>query len=696
MIQYLITAIIDIAVGILAFSKKENPAAKALAFTVFSLGIWSLELYLLTVVKNIDALNIWFHITRWGMFFIPATFAFLTWRLVGSRSQRFKKFVVIPSLFVSVGLSIANAFIFPSTLKEVDGGYLPAIDSFYYVFLVNFVWSFGGAIGLVLTSYKTSPYREKQRLKWLFITLCASFIGGGLGLYSMPSEFYLSRFVGSITNIVFVALLFYSTIQHNLMDFRFALSVGLSKAILLGFFVWLYFVVTSVVGEHTDSNGSIFVLLLFVAIILESYPRLLKWILPNAKKILVKNGYDFDQVKIETENELRNSINFSTMIEVLDHLLLKTLKLNNYKVLMVQHENDHSSEENNYDQNGLTLKRIAEKNQLVEYCAQQTQLIMADEMPSELQHEMEKCNAILCFPVFYENKVLGIVLVGSPTNVSYYRYDDLKIFEWLKSELGQVLNRLIRLNNMHDQLGEAKKTLSMLSLMSHYHHDIKAPFAIIDGVLSNDIYDREKQRDIVLSQVERGSKLIATMAGILGGNHKRRIQSCALETLVQDCLYLFEASFDKIEYELGGIPKIKGDAEDLKILLINLIKNAAEARQQGEDLTVKVRSWLEDGNVYFSIADNGVGMTEKQLTNLWEPGFSVKNFGNGIGMQAIKRIVDEHNARIDVRSEPYKGSNFTLCFFATQIIQEDENTDATKDELAERRAAYTAEKRSSL
>ena len=74
------------------------------------------------------------------------------------------------------------------------------------------------------------------------------------------------------------------------------------------------------------------------------------------------------------------------------------------------------------------------------------------------------------------------------------------------------------------------------SLMNHYHHDIKAPFAIIDGILSNDIYDRDKQRDIVLAQVERGSKLIATMARILGGHHRRRIQSCALQTLVQDCL----------------------------------------------------------------------------------------------------------------------------------------------------------------
>ncbi len=692
MIQYLITAVIDLIVGMLALSKRDNPAAKALAFTVFSLGLWSLELYLLTVIKNAEILSVLFHITRWGMFFIPSAFALLTWRLVGSRSQKFKNYVVIPGIFVSAALSASNAFLFPSILKEVDGGFLPNVDAAFYLFLINFVWCFIGSIGLVFTSYNSSPYREKQRLKWLLITLFASFIGGSLGIYSMSSEYYLSRFIGSITNIVFVILLFYSTIQHNLMDFRFALSIGLSKAILLGFFVWLYFVVTSMVGDNLESNGGIVFLLVFVALILETYPRLLKLILPNAKKILVKNSYDFDQVKAETEIDLKNSISFTMMLEVLDHLFLKAIKINNYKILMVSQEGE-SANESNLRPNGV-LDFINEDSSLVAYCATQTQLIMADEMPDSLQSEMKRYNASLCFPVFSENKVVAIVLAGSPTNFTYYRYEDLKIFEWLKAELGQVLSRLIRLNHMQEQLGEAKKTLSMLSLMNHYHHDIKVPFAIIDGVLSNDIYDRNKQRDIVLEQVERGSRLIATMASILGGKHKRRIQPCALETLVQDCLYLFEKSFDKVEYEFGGVPKIRGDAEDLKILFINLIKNAAEARRENTDLVLHIKSWTENGNVFFSIRDNGTGMTDQQLANLWEPGFSSKKFGNGIGMQAIKRIVDEHNARIQVSSTPHKGSEFVVCFFATQIAQDDPTNESAKDELAERRATYLVEKRS--
>lgn len=696
MIQYLITAIIDIVVGVLAISKKENPAAKALGLTICCLGFWSLELYFLTSIEDVQLLGILFHITRWGMFLAPSIFTLLTWRLLGSRSKTFKNVVMIPSFIMSFMLSIGNLIFFPSTLIETEGGYLPKPDLIFYSFAIYFIWCFLGSLVLVAFSYKSSLSREKQRLKWVLITLLVCFLIGILLIGFMPNSFYLSKMMGPISNIIFVAFLFYTTIQHNLMDLRLALSVGLSKAILLGFFVWLYFVVTSVVGDHTESTGGILILLLFVALILEAYPRLLKLILPNAKKILVKHGYEFDQVKTDTENALRNSINFSMMLEVLDHLFLKILRLNNYKILMIQQDGDSVNDESNNQLNALPFETVTESHVLAAYCTQQTQLVMADEMPDAMRNEMEKYNSTLCFPVYSQNKALAVVLAGEPTNFSYYRHDDIKIFEWLKSELGQVLNRLIRLNSMQDQLGEAKKILSMLSLMNHYHHDIKAPFAIIDGVLSNDIYDRDKQRDIVLAQVERGSRLIATMASILGGKHKRRVQACALESLVQDCLYLFEASFDKVEYDLGGIPQIKGDAEDLKILLINLIKNAAEARRQDEDLIIKVKSWVEDSNVYFSITDNGVGMTEQQLTNLWEPGFSIKKFGNGIGMQAIKRIVDEHNARINVKSEQAKGSEFILCFFAAQIAYEDEKKEKTKDELAERRATYLAEKRNTL
>ncbi len=183
------------------------------------------------------------------------------------------------------------------------------------------------------------------------------------------------------------------------------------------------------------------------------------------------------------------------------------------------------------------------------------------------------------------------------------------------------------------------------------------------------------------------------MASILGGKHKRRIHPCSLESLIQDCLYLLEKSFDNVTYEFGAVQKVNGDAEDLKILFINLIKNAAEARRDNTDLTLTIKSWENDEKVFFSIQDSGIGMSEQQLANLWEPGFSAKKLGNGIGMQAVKRIINEHNAQIEVSSELNEGSKFTLTFLKSRLVDESLSGEQTKDELAERRASYAAEKR---
>lgn len=685
MIQYLITAIVDFGLAWIAFSKKGNPAAKALALLLFSLSVWLVELFLLTTLTDTHILNILFHLTRLGMFFIPFGFALLTWRLVGSRSKLFYRLFVAPGAVISIVLWLSNTFLFPSMLYAANGGYLPKIDAIYVFFIAYLIWSFVGSIIYVGLSYRSSSSREKQRFRWLLITLLVSFGCGLAVLFLMPSGFYLSKFVGVVTNIVFVSLLFYSTIQHNLMDIRLALSVWLTKAILLGFFVWLYFIVTSVVGEQTQSAGGVLTLLAFLALMLEAYPRLLRWVLPNAKKILVKNSYEFRQVKLDTERALDGSSSFEEIRDVLDHLFKNIIQVNNYKVLLLHHSA--------YDNIGAAaFETINEKNSLVAYCSQQHHLYMADEAPEQIQEEMKKYDASLCFMVYSNEKALAIVSVGQPKQLSYYRYDDIMMFEWLAGELGQVLNRLVRLDIMQNQLGEAKKTLSMLNLMNHYHHDIKAPFAIIDGVLSNDIYDRDKQRDIVLAQVERGSRLIATMAGILGGKHQRKIQPCSLESLVRDCLYIFEASFDRVDFELSEVQNIQGDPEDLKIMFINIIKNAIEARRPDHELLLTVKSWRQSGNVYVAINDNGTGMTPEQLRNIWELGSSAKKHGNGIGMQAIKRIVDEHGAKIEVKSTIEKGSEFIFCFMSSQDVAQEGDSE-TKDELAARRLSLVEEKR---
>ncbi len=687
MIHYLVTCLVDFFFVFLALSKRNSPAAKPLALTAFSMALWSMELFLLTIIKDLSVLTLWFHLTRWGMFFIAPSIAFLVWRLIGGGNRLFLYLIVIPGFVFSAILSLTNLLLFPSVLVPAIGGFLPKVDNIFYCFAVGFLFSLLATIFFGAAKFKSVTHREKQRIRWLLMTVMLILLMGLISIYLVKYSFYL-KLVGAIANIAFISLLFYATIQNNLMDVRSAIGVTMARASILAAIVWFYFFVVESLGGSADTIAGAAVMIVFVVAVLECYPRMLKWILPNAKKMLVKHGYEFDQVKEDTEKALNHTMNIATMLEVLDHLFLKIVRVQNYKVLVVGSDAMQGSNHDRDGANHLPLDFVAENYMLVSYCAQNSTLNMADEMPDAIKHEMEKQHATLCFAVMANKKILAIVLVGASSDLSYYRYDDIKIFEWLAGELGQVLQRLIRLNDMQDQLGEAKKTLSMLGMMSHYHHDIKAPFAIIDGVFASDMYDRDKQKDIILAQVKRGSKLIATMASILGGNRRRRVQPCALEALVKDCLFVFETSIDKVNYEFNDIPQIAGDAEDLKILFINLIKNAAEARQGHEEVVLSVKSWVEEGSVCFSFRDNGVGMSEQHVTNLWNQDYSTKEFGSGIGMQAIKRIADEHRADIEVHSEIGGGTEFIFRFPSVLIVGDEAPVVGT---IAERRSVYTVE-----
>ncbi|MFL0799844.1 MAG: HAMP domain-containing histidine kinase [Agarilytica sp.] len=647
--QYLITALIDICLGIFAYKTKENRAAKALAYTALCLGIWSLELFLLTIIQDVTVLSPWFHITRWGLFFIPPCFALLSWQLVGARSRAFFVSVVVPGFLASFALGVTNLFLAPSILTPTESGFLPEIDTVYYAFVCIFLWCFVGSIMLSARCYRSSTRRERQRVKWVVITLLVCFLGGISNIFLMPHDVYLSNYMGSVLNITFVALLFYSTVQHHLMDFRSAISVGISRAILLGFFVWSIFLFTSISGPLSSDSGGFLVLAGLMILMMETYPRLLKWVLPNAKKLLSRDGYDYDRVVIDTSAALNDCVDLRTLTAVGDHLFYQVIRLEEYALLIKGVDSSYGNFK-------------AEAPELFGLLSSKESLLYSDELPKDIGKTLDAKGIGACTPLTYAGECVGVLMLGRASELSYYRYDDVRVFEWLQSELGQAINRINQLDEMQDRLGQAKKTLSMLGVMNHYHHDIKAPLAIIDGVLSNDIYDKEKQKDIVLQQVERGSQLITTMASLLKGERKRKLQAISLSEVVKDSVFLFSQGIDEVNYLFGDTPEIQGDAEDLKILVINVVKNAIEARQDHQNLVVTISTWQSESHVCLSFSDTGVGIPLDRVESLWEENLSSKSSGNGIGMQAIKRIADEHFAVVEVNSEVGSGSEFIFRF----------------------------------
>lgn len=107
-----------------------------------------------------------------------------------------------------------------------------------------------------------------------------------------------------------------------------------------------------------------------------------------------------------------------------------------------------------------------------------------------------------------------------------------------------------------------------------------------------------------------------------------------------------------------SLPPITIDAERIKRVFVNIIKNAVEAMPEGGKLTLK--SEKVNDRIRIEISDNGEDISEENQKKLFQPLFTTKESGIGFGLAICKRIVEAHKGKISVKSAINAGTTFTV------------------------------------
>ena len=116
-----------------------------------------------------------------------------------------------------------------------------------------------------------------------------------------------------------------------------------------------------------------------------------------------------------------------------------------------------------------------------------------------------------------------------------------------------------------------------------------------------------------------------------------------------------------IELETGNeVPMISGDANQLKQVFFNVIKNACEAMTEGGILTIKLKE--DDDFFYILIGDTGSGMEPQHLPKVFHPYFSTKASGSGLGLMIVNRILRDHGGQVGIDSKTGIGTVVSLKF----------------------------------
>ena len=114
-----------------------------------------------------------------------------------------------------------------------------------------------------------------------------------------------------------------------------------------------------------------------------------------------------------------------------------------------------------------------------------------------------------------------------------------------------------------------------------------------------------------------------------------------------------------VKEKLGrGVPQVPLDAGQLQQVLVNLVKNAMQAMTRGGTLTLQTGQQPE--GVWVSVTDTGGGIPEEQINRIFEPFYTTKKKGTGLGLMIVQRIVRAHGGRIELESNVGRGTSFRV------------------------------------
>ena len=248
----------------------------------------------------------------------------------------------------------------------------------------------------------------------------------------------------------------------------------------------------------------------------------------------------------------------------------------------------------------------------------------------------------------------------------------------LSSQSAELETLIKAYNGMVDALGDSARKLAQSEretawkeMAKQVAHEIKNPLtpmrlSVQQFERSFAVDEDERKAQLkeftqgMLQQIDTLSAIASTFSDFAKMPETNKVLLNATE-VVQWAVQLFSDGRVSLRAEDETI-NLKIDRNHLVQLVNNLVKNALEAVERVENAAVEVRLFQDKKAVVLEVDDNGKGMSEEVLSRMFEPRFTTKNSGMGLGLAVVKTLVEENGGTIECHSTLNEGSLFKLRF----------------------------------
>ncbi|HEY7716028.1 MAG TPA: ATP-binding protein, partial [Candidatus Binatia bacterium] len=292
-------------------------------------------------------------------------------------------------------------------------------------------------------------------------------------------------------------------------------------------------------------------------------------------------------------------------------------------------------------------------------------------------HTMQKLGAEITLPIISKEKLVGILNLGHKEDKSLYSNEDLELLSTLTNQAAIAIENARLYENLkqsQDTLRRADRLSSLGLLTAGLAHEIRNPLVAIRTFTQllperyEDAEFREGFQGLALKEVDRICGLINDLLSFARPS-KPNVAPENINDVADNIARILETQAKEkgvaIVREFGeNLPKVWIDREQMKQVFMNLILNAIQAMKNGGSVVLSTRlSAKKDTElireyVQVEVRDSGIGIPPENLEQIFDPFFTSKDEGSGLGLAVSHQIVQEHGGFITVKSTVGKGTSF--------------------------------------
>ena len=494
--------------------------------------------------------------------------------------------------------------------------------------------------------------------------------------------------MGPSFTVIMIGFTTYSILKHRLMDINIVLKKGTTYVLLI-FLLFIPATICLMLSQKLffkEINYLFSAVVLFLLFLVALFFHKIK---PGTEKVveqfLFRHKYDYRETLAQFTKALVKILDLQSLSKKIIDTITKTMGVEKASLfLMNEEKGEYYLYESKNIEIGHSASHFPQGDPLPFYFQENGEMIVREELLKEernqerssIINQMSLLDAEISIPLILRSQLIGMINLSRKLNKDIYSREDIELLSTLANEAAIAIEnaRLYEdLKKSKSYVRRADRLASLGTLTAGLAHEIRNPLVAIKTftqLLPDRLEDEEFRKhflSVASGEVDRISSLVNELLEFArASDPKFRMED--VNSILDGMILLVSTESKKKRIEIvkkysQDLPLISIDKEQIKQVFLNILLNAIEATSEDGEIIVDTRSFVKPGGepyVQIQFKDTGCGIPREHLEEIFNPFFTTKDTGSGLGLSISHQIVQDHKGYINVESELDKGTSFYI------------------------------------